>query len=227
LRVATLLTALALLLAAPAALGQDGGPESWYTQRMTIGPGPVLLEQLWSKGPLLRALAVVRGRPVLTLVDRERYVIIDQVGRKGVSIERSPRAVAQDATRGRPFGTESARLDKMKAERVGDDVVAGQEVEHLRVTDRRGREELWVTLDMDRLPVRYTRWDRTTRVEIQYSYLDWARGIELPDSFFQPPADFTIERIGYDDYVTRSKTEPVGPAPPFFASLLHGVRDQD
>lgn len=217
---------LAMALGAPAG-AQERGPDTWYTQRMTVGPGPILVEQLWSKGVRLRALAVVRGRPILTLVDPERYVIIDQVNRTGVSIERSPRSVSEDPTRGRPFGTEGQRLLGLGAERVGTEVVGGQEVEHFRVTNRRGREELWVTQDGDRLPIRFSRWDRKAGVEIQYHYLDWARAVELPDSFFAPAPDINLERVAYDDYVTRSKTAPVGPAPPFFATLLHGTRQME
>ena len=44
----------------------------------------------------------------------------------------------------------------------------------------------------------------------------------MPQAFFQPEPDMTIEQISYDEYVARATKEQLGPAPPFHRDLLHG-----
>ena len=46
--------------------------------------------------------------------------------------------------------------------------------------------------------------------------------LELSDAFFEPDPRVKLERVEYADYVTRSQTGPVGPAPVLFSNLLHG-----
>ena len=69
------------------------------------------------------------------------------------------------------------------------------------------------------------RRDRRSGVEFRSQYLDWNHAIGLPDHLFEPPSDVELEPVGYDDYVERSKKGAVGPAPPFYADLLHGRRE--
>ena len=54
-------------------------------------------------------------------------------------------AIEQDAVRKRPFGNELAALVKQGAESVGFENLGGREVEVFRVTDERGRRQVWVT----------------------------------------------------------------------------------
>ena len=53
-------------------------------------------------------------------------------------------------------------------------------------------------------------------------YLDWTRGTKMPKAFFEPDPRIQIESVSYEDYVRRSRREPVGPAPAFYRELLHG-----
>jgi hypothetical protein len=220
---AALLAALLLPLASPrAAAAQE---DSWWTQRMTFGEGPALVENLWMKGRRMRAETVVEGHTIVTLVDERRYVIIDVLGGTGISIARSPAAIAQDAKRKRPFGTEADDLLGKGAEKVGSEVRAGQEVDHYRHTDQAGnRSEVWVSQDELRLPLESRYRDRQTGILIRKVYLRWVQAA-FPDSLFQPPPGVKLEEIGYEDYVKRSRQGPVGPAPPFYSDLLHGHRE--
>lgn len=213
-----------LFLATPSA----GQPlDTWYASRMTMGGAPVLVEYFWSMGHRMRAQSVVGGRPLLTLVNEKRYIIIDGMARTGISIERSPIAIRQDADRGRPFGNEAERMIAGGAEMVGTTVVAGQDAERYRVTDAAGRREVWVTKDELRVPIQVMRRDRRSGTEIHSQYLDWNHGVALPDAFFEPPPDVTLESYTYDAYIEASQKGAVGPAPPFYADLLHGVRNPE
>lgn len=219
---------LAAALLAVAALGLSAGARaqesSWWTQRLTFGEGPTFVENLWSKGRRMRAESIVEGHRVTTLVDEKRYVIIDDLGNAGISIARSPRAIAQDAKRKRPFGTEFEDLVADGAEKVGSEVRAGQDVDHYRITRSDGdRDEVWVTQAEPRLPLeamyRERSGTRSRRV-----YLRWVEGA-WPDSLFVPDPGVKLEEISYEEYLERSRKGPVGPAPPFYADLLHGERE--
>lgn len=213
---------LAALAWAPAAPAQP--VPSWYTSRMTVSEGPILVEHFWSKGRRMRAQTVIAGRPIITLVDEKHYVIYDEMSRTGISIGRSPIAIAQDEGRGRPFGREGDRILAEGAEKVGSAVLAGQDADHYRITDARGRREVWLTRDELHVPIQVSIRDRRTGSERNIQYLDWNTGGSFDDAFFQTPPGAQIEEMSYDEYVERSKKGAVGPAPPFYADLLHGVR---
>jgi len=218
--------AAAVLAVAVFLVGSAGAQEaSWWTQRLTFGEGPAFAENLWSKGLRMRAESVVEGHRVTTLVDEKRYVIIDEFGRTGISIARSPRAIGQDAKRKRLFGNEAEDLLRDGAEKVGSEVRAGQEVDHYRLTRKDGdRDEVWVTQDERRLPLETLFRDRSTGAMNRRVYLRWVEA-PWPDALFEPAAGVKLEQLSYDEYLERSRKGPVGPAPPFYSELLHGQRE--
>jgi hypothetical protein len=222
-------THLAVAAVVAAVLASSGSARAqeaaWWTQRLTFGEGPAFAENLWSKGRRMRAESVVEGHRVTTLVDEKRYVIIDEFGRTGISIARSPRAIGQDAGRKRPFGNEADELLRDGAEKVGSEVRAGQDVDHYRIRRSDGdRDEVWVTQDESRLPLEAVYRDRGTGAMNRRVYLRWVEA-PWPDALFEPGSDVKLEEISYDQYVERSRKGPVGPAPPFYADLLHGARE--
>jgi hypothetical protein len=216
---------VAVLVVALVASSAGAQQNNWYASRMTFGEAPVFIEHFWSRGVSMRAQSVIRGRPLITLVNERRYIIIDSLAKKGISIERGPVAIAQDAGRKRPFGNEGDRIIAAGAERVGGEVLGGQDVDRYRLTGSAGRSEVWVTHDDLRVPIQVLRRQRKTGSETRLQYLDWDTPMALPDHFFEPERDVELEVITYDDYVERSKLGAVGPAPPFYADLLHGVRE--
>jgi hypothetical protein len=222
-------THLAAALLAAAWLTSAGGASAqqaaWWTQRLTFGEGPAFAENLWAKGRRMRAESVVEGHRLITLVDEKRYAIIDEFGKRGISIARSPRAIEQDARRKRPFGNEIEDLLREGAEKVGSEVRAGQDVDHYRVTRADGdRSEVWVTQDESRLPLESVFRDRSTGSMSRRVYLRWVESA-WPDALFEPAPGVKLEELSYDEYVERSKQGPVGPAPPFYADLLHGLKE--
>jgi hypothetical protein len=200
------------------------GPSGWWTQRLTYGAGPMMIENLWSKGPRMRAEFVFEGHPIVTLVDEHRYVMLDEVTRTGVAIARSPASIALDAKRTRPFGREADDLITAGGEKVGAEMRAGEELDHYRLTKPGGdQREAWVSADPLRLPSEWRAFDRATGQESRVVYLRWVQR-SFPDALFQPDAAVKLEQLSYEEYVARSQKAPVGPAPPLFSDLLHGPR---
>ena len=199
--------------------------QTWAASRLTQSDTGNLVEYLWSKGSRMRSVTVIAGRPVVTLVSETRYIIIDILGKEGISIERSPIARRQDAKRLRPFGNEATRLIGDGAEKIEGGVQSGHESSRYRLTDSAGRREVWVTDGGYELPVEVYRYYRKTASEMRIRYLGWSPGVPIPDWFFEPGADIELEIISYEEYIERSKKEAVGPAPPFYAELLHGRRE--
>jgi len=215
--------ALALLLFAAPALAQEA-PGTWYAVRVISGDTPPLVEHLWSKGSKLRAETVVGGRPILTLVSAGNYITVDLLSNAGVSIQRSPRAIGEDARRSRSFGNEASILMAAGGEKVSVEQVGGSECDLYRLTNSEGRQEVCVSRDEARLPLLLKVWRRTSGKEAVTRYLDWVPGLALSDDFFQPDPRAVLEHLTYDDYVRRAGEEQIGPAPPLFRELLHGTR---
>jgi hypothetical protein len=213
--------ALALLLAAPVVAQEI--PDTWYAERIISGDTPPIVEHLWSKGPKLRAETVVGGQPIVTLVNGERYITIDRLSRTGVSIERRPDAIREDAERGRPFGNEGSILQSAGGEKISTEKVGGRPCELYRLTNSEGKQEACVSRDQSRLPLQVKIWRRKTGKQALTRYLDWVSGLPLPDDFFEPDESVKLEHVSYDDYVRRAGKEQIGPAPPFFRGLLHGT----
>lgn len=213
---------LAAALAAPAPPLRAEERKSWYAERISTGDAPVRVEHYWSKGPWLRSETVFLGHPILTLVKGERYVIIDRLTGEGVSIQRSPKAIAEDAERERPFGNELRVLLESGGEKVGSEEIPGGSCDLYRLTDEAGRKEVCVTQNEEQIPLMLRVWLRRSGQRMQSRYLEWSREIEVPDAFFDAPANAQLERLDYQEYVRRSPNEQLGPAPPFHAELLHG-----
>jgi hypothetical protein len=199
-------------------------PDTWYAQRVISGDTPPIVEHLWSKGPKLRAETVIGGHPILTLVNGERYISVDRLSNTGVSIQRSPKAIRQDAERSRPFGNEGTILERAGGEKVSIEGVGGRQCDLYRLTNSEGRQEVCVSLDPARLPLQFKVWGRKSGKEALTRYLDWVSGIALPDEFFEIDSSVKLEHVTYDDYVRRAGQEEIGPAPPLFRGLLHGSK---
>ena len=215
--------ALALLLLAAPVVAQEI-PDTWYAERIISGDTPPIVEHLWSKGPKLRAETVVGGQPIVTLVNGERYITIDRISRTGVSIERRPDAIREDAERGRPFGNEGTILQSAGGEKISTEKVGGRPCELYRLTNSEGRQEVCVSQDQARLPLERRAWWRKSGKEAVTQYLDWVSGIMLPDDFFEVDSSVKLESMSYDEYLRRAGKEEIGPAPPLFRELLHGTK---
>ncbi len=152
----------------------------------------------------------------------EFYYVIDTLAAAGIAIRRSAAAFARDADRGRPFGREGEEMLAEGAERVGTDDQTGRACDLFRLTDARGRREICLTQDAHRLPLHAEQYDRASHRRITTRYLDWSQGFATADSFFTPDPRIALERIEYEDYLKRSRSGVVGPAPVLYRELLHG-----
>jgi hypothetical protein len=199
--------------------GAGAHAETWHAERITTGGGPVRVEQLWSKGPALRAEVVVSGHPIITLVKGDRYFIVDGLAGKGISIQRSPQAIANDAKTTRPFGNERTVLTGQGGEKVAS---TDANCDLYRLSDTSGRREVCVSKDDQALPVFSRVWDRQSGFEAETRYTAWLKAMDISDNFFTPDPRWSIESLTYDDYVARSRQQAVGPAPAFYPELLHG-----
>ena len=212
------------LLAWPSHAEDQSSPptaEGWYAATIARGDAGFLLTHYWSKGHRLRAQTVAGGRFLVTIVDETTYYVIDPTQGKGIGIERSELAKEGDADRVRPFGDELAALLRAGGEKVGEEERDGLKLERYQLTNDAGRVQIWVT-PKSRLPMRIERYVRASSAREHIDYLNWLENPTIADSFFTPPSGVEIERVGYEEYVKRSMTERMGPAPPFYANLLHG-----
>lgn len=197
---------------------------TWYAQALAHSDkGGLNVTDFWSKDQLMRAETVVRGRRIVTIVRGDAYIAFDRIGRVGVVIGRSPKAVAQDAERERPFGNELQALIRRGAEQVGSERLGGRKVDAWRVTDQLGRREVWVTQDEFRLPLRVEIFLRGSGDTAVTDFLGWQRGMVIPDVFFFPDTDIELTEITYEKYIEETaKLKPIGPVPVLYDDLLHG-----
>jgi hypothetical protein len=198
------------------------GLETWYTERIVTGGATPAVEHLWSKGPWLRSELVVAGQPIVQIVKGERYLIVNRLLKKGVSIQRSPKAIEKDGSRRRPIGDDGEIILAGGGERYGNAEVGGQTCEIYRLTDGDGRRETCVSTTAAHLPLRTTFWHRASNRTTEITYLTWASKVPLGDEFFAPEAATEIEELSYEQYLAAAKQGLVGPAPPTFSHLLHG-----
>ena len=201
-------------------------PSSWYARALVQSDAGIIVWDYWAKGRKLRAETIVGGTPILTLVSGEFYTIIDMISQTGVAIRRSPEALAEDQTQPtkRPFGREGEELIAKGAEFVRSETLSERPTRMHRLTDDRGKTDVWLTDDKRKLPVRVVFLARDSGAKSTTDYIDWITDLPLLDAFFEPDPRVEIERIEYADYVKRTETGPVGPAPVLFADLLHGKR---
>jgi len=223
--------ALASLPAPPVSGGAAGSADSaaptWYAQALARGDAGLNVTHFWSKGAKLRAETVVSGHKIVTLINGEWYYAYDALARNGLAIRREAAAIALDAADRRPFGDEYHILVEQGAEQVGEESLLGRRAGIFRVTDDRGRRDLWVTLDRDHLPLRIEIFERATGQRRYTDYLSWRSGLQIPDAFFEPEADLELERMSFAAYLSRSaEAGPVGPVPVFYANRLYVERDE-
>ena len=231
------LVAVAVLLAQGAQAAKKGekadaktdekeskAPTSWYSRSLVHGDSGIIVWDYWSKGRKLRAETIIGGTPIVTLVSGEFYTIVDMLKQAGVAIRRAPEAIAADRTRAaeRPFGREGQELTAKGAEFVRSEEISGRPCRMIRLTEERGKTEVWLTDDKRKLPVRVEFAVRDTGAKSTTDYIDWIADLELSDAFFEPDPRVPLERVEYADYVTRTQSGPVGPAPVLFSNLLHG-----
>ncbi|MEE3331329.1 MAG: hypothetical protein VX246_10705 [Myxococcota bacterium] len=194
---------------------------TWYGMTISQNVTGFVVTHYWSKGSSMRAEVVVAGRRIVTIVTPTLYYTLDLTRGTGLGIARSDLAKAADATRLRPFGDEYAAILRGGGEFVAEETLAKQSVNMYRLTNDAGRVQVWTTKNMH-LPVRVERWDRKTGDRDHVDYVDWLRGFPIADAFFEPPEGLDLEVVDYPTYVSRAMTEPMGPAPPLYAHLLHG-----
>ncbi len=195
----------------------------WYAATMAADEhGGFLVVHFWSRGSLLRSEAVIGGRKIVTIVNRERYIVVDAVLGKGVSIARSPEARALAVRQQRPFGNELDALLEEGGERIRSEQVGDQTVDVYRLTDYRGRRTLWVSQSEPPLPLRMETFDRETSTTGRVDYAGWRQNPVIPPGFFDPNPDWKLEEISYKQYRERIVLGPVGPAPVLYRNLLHG-----
>jgi len=216
-----------LLLAALAAAARagDASEPTWYATAVAHGDAGMNVTNFWSKGAKLRAETVIEGHRIVTIVNGRNYYAYDSLGAEGVAIVRAPKAIEQDDPKTRPFGREAVKLVEQGAERVREERIMGRLCEVYRVTDRQGRREVWVTKGEPHLPVRLSIFRRGLGVTQYTDYLNWRRGLEMPDAFFEPEDGVTLQRMDLETYVSRTLEKgPVGPVPVLYADLLHGTQ---
>jgi hypothetical protein len=218
------LVAVISLLAAGAA-----SAESWHAERLTTGAGgPPRMERLWAKGSALHAEIVLGGHEVITYVQGDRYVVVDALTGKGTSIQRSPKAMAQDATRGRPFGNEQPLLVAAGAEKVKTEGEGEASCDLYRLTDEAGRREVCVTGGADNLPVYVRAWDRQSGAESETRYLAWSKQLEgkdvvIAEAFFAPDPRIALTSLTFDAFLAKAQAgENAAVAPILFPDLLVG-----
>lgn len=201
----------------PASPAPDG-PPTWYALSLRNSDSGLQATHFWSKGPMLRSETLLGGVKVVTLVRGEHYVAYDALSRRGISIKRHPDSRALDAAGRRPFGNEYELMVARGAEPVGDP--EGRLV-NLRLTDDFGRRELQVTEDPDHIPIRLEIWHRKSNQRSVTDYANWRKGLELPDSFFEPESGVEIQELSLEDYMALAASrEPVESVPVLHGDLL-------
>jgi hypothetical protein len=201
--------------------------DTWYAQALARGNAGLNVTHFWAKGPWLRAETVVAGHKVVNIVKGSWYYAYDDLTKQGLAIRRDPEAEKLDAPTRRPFGREYEILTGQGAELIREEVVLGRKAGVYRVTDSRGRRELWVTQDETRLPLRLVIYDRRSTDQMVTDYVNWQSGIDLPDRFFDPEASVTMTRMTLAEYLTKSVNEgPQGPVPVLYADLLHAKKTE-
>jgi hypothetical protein len=110
---------------------------------------------------------------------------------------------------------------KEGAVKVEESTRSGIDVEIWRITDDQGRRKLWVTSAEPRLPMRLENFIRSAGDTITTDYSDWTRGLEIPDAFFEAPANVQLEEFDYQTFIKASAERSIGPI--LYPDLLHGT----
>jgi hypothetical protein len=203
--------------------------ETWHAERVTSGAGGVpRVERLWSKDAALRAEVVFGGHSIVTYVKGDRYVVVDTLTGKGTSIQRSAKAIAEDAKRARPFGNEQTALVALGAEKVKSEGAGEGACDLFRITDQGGRREVCVSTGKEQLPIVLRVWDRKSGAESETRYLSWSKDLEqqgttIADSFFAPDPRIALESLTHEAFLAKAQSgEPVAVGPILYPELLVG-----
>jgi outer membrane lipoprotein-sorting protein len=199
----------------------EAAAETWFAEAITQSDLGIESSYLWSKGRKLRADVVVSGTPVVTIVNGATYYAIDGRSMIGTAIERAPKALANDAKGGRPFLNDGERMIAMGGEKVGSERIAGRACDVYRLTDNDGKKTIWMTQDSLHLPVKIELYGRTSG-QTSTTIINWNRGFEVPDAFFEPDPRLTLDRVSYQEYLNRSKERLPSAVPVLYGDLLHG-----
>jgi outer membrane lipoprotein-sorting protein len=195
--------------------------EGMYATTLGRSEFEARIGQFWSKGSLFRSETVLRGHPLITVVNGVFYYTYDELSGRGYAIRRSPEAVLADASRRRPFATDLDRLIADGGEKIREEQLGGIAVEVYRVTDDRGRRTLWVSADERQSPIRLETYDRVSGRMGKLDWINWLSGFPIPDAFFEPPENAKLERFeSYGDFLERLVEGPIDPAPPLFRYFL-------
>lgn len=195
---------------------------TWYAMSVIQASGLMTVTHYWSKEGLFRSVTVINGVPVITLVNATTYTTIDGLNQVGLSIDRSPKAIAEDAIRRRPFASEFEHLVSSGGEKIRMQAVGGAMTEVWRATDEEGQITVWVMANEPRVPIRVEKFDRKTGNTGQLAYVNWLVDLPIPDAFFEPWEGLQLGHITYEQYQRARIRGPVGPAPPLFSDLLNG-----
>ena len=224
-----MLVRLALVSLGLAATATAAAADSWHAERLTSGAGgPPRVERMWSKDAAFRAEIVLGGHTVVTLVKGDRYVVVDALTGKGTSIQRSPKAIAQDASRGRPFGAEQQLLVAAGAEKVKTEGEGAAACDLYRITDQAGSREVCVTTTPEKLPIFVKAWDRKSGAETETRYIGWSKDLEgkdtvISESFFAPDPRVTLTSFTFEAFMAKAQAgESVAVAPILYPELLVG-----
>lgn len=201
---------------------QPDAPETWYAMSLVQSTARMAISHHWSRGDLYRALNVINGVPIVTIVDRDTYYMINAMNRTGVAIARSEKAKLDDAKRARPFATEWEDIVEAGGERIHTKIIGGVMTEAWRFTNDLGRLTAWVRVGKPRVPMRVETFHRQPGVTDERAYVNWVYGLPIPESFFKPSEGVKIRRFGYEEYQREIRKRPVGPAPPLYGDLLNG-----
>lgn len=202
------------------------GPPTWYSQTRVSTEYGIVLTHYWSKGPKFRVQTMLAGHPVTTIVDGPFYYIYDEILGRGAAIERNTTAIAEDATRGRPFGREREDLLASGGELVRDGESTDDQISFdvYQLTNDNGRRRVIVTDSVPALPVRIETFVRASATKGVLEYSGWQRDLTIADSFFTPPQTINFQRLTYREYTQRAGHEAIGPAPVYYRDLLHGKK---
>lgn len=201
---------------------EERTPKTYFATAIVRGDVGMRMIDYWSRGPNMRARTLMSGHPLTTIVFGGRYIAYDELTGKGIDIGRSPRSVADDAGRVRPFAFELDEVQAAGGERIEELVFGSRKGEIWQVTDGRGKRKVWVTVGTPRVPLRFEAFERTTGSKVDIDYQNWIFDLELPDPFFAPPPNIELERYEYDVYMQESLKAPVGTVPVLYPDLLHG-----
>ncbi|HME73324.1 MAG TPA: hypothetical protein VKM54_26165 [Myxococcota bacterium] len=199
----------------------EGPAETWFAEAITQSDLGIESSYLWSKGRKLRADSVIAGTPVVTIVNGTTYYAIDGRSLVGTAIERAPKALANDAKGGRPFLNDGERMIAMGGEKISSERIAGRPCDVYRLTDSDGKKTIWMTQDSLHLPVKIELFGRAAG-QTSTTIINWSRGFDVPDAFFEPDPRVTLERISYEEYLNRARERLPSAVPVLYGDLLHG-----